>query len=93
MNEETLMRIRRQLGVPEDLEACHTAEVAGLAVEGHVPAATIRRFLRERPAAAIGIAVPGMPVGSPGMEQGNARQPYNVISFTRDGRTTVFERR
>ncbi|HWO87574.1 MAG TPA: DUF411 domain-containing protein [Gemmatimonadales bacterium] len=92
MNDETMMRMRRQLGVPEDLEACHTAQVGDFAVEGHVPAATIRRFLRERPAGAIGIAVPGMPAGSPGMEQGSARQPYNVVSFTRDGRTAVFER-
>jgi hypothetical protein len=81
----------RRLGVPDELRSCHTASVGGYAVEGHVPAADIRRLLRERPQAA-GIAVPGMPVGSPGMEMGNRRQPYQTILFTRAGRQTVFAR-
>jgi hypothetical protein len=81
----------RRLGVPDDLRSCHTASVGGYAVEGHVPAADVRRLLRERPAAA-GIAVPGMPMGSPGMEHGNHRQPYQTILFTRGGRRTVFAR-
>ena len=81
----------RRLGVPDDLRSCHTASVGGYAIEGHVPAADIRRLLRERPAAA-GIAVPGMPVGSPGMEHGSHRQRYNTILFTRAGRRTVFAR-
>ena len=83
--------MRRQLGIPEKLGSCHTAKVGGYAIEGHVPAADIRRLLAERPAAA-GIAVPGMPAGSPGMEQGSRRQPYATILFTRDGRRTVFAR-
>lgn len=81
----------RRLGVPDDLRSCHTASVGGYAVEGHVPAADIRRLLRERPAAA-GIAVPGMPMGSPGMEHGNHRERYNTVLFTRAGRRTVFAR-
>jgi len=81
----------RRLGVPDDLRSCHTASAGGYAIEGHVPAADIRRLLRERPAAA-GIAVPGMPMGSPGMEHGNHRQPYQTILFTRAGRRSVFAR-
>ncbi len=81
----------RRLGVPDHLRSCHTASVGGYAVEGHVPAADISRLLRERPAAA-GIAVPGMPMGSPGMEHGSHRQRYNTVLFTRAGRQTVFAR-
>ncbi|MGQ0661129.1 DUF411 domain-containing protein [Sphingosinicella sp.] len=83
--------VARRLGVPDDLRSCHTASVGGYAVEGHVPAADVRRLLRERPQAA-GIAVPGMPMGSPGMEHGSHRQPYQTILFTRAGRRTVFAR-
>jgi len=79
----------RRLGVPDDLRSCHTASVGGYAIEGHVPAADIRRLLRDRPAAA-GIAVPGMPMGSPGMDHGGTREPYQTILFTRAGRRTVF---
>jgi hypothetical protein len=81
----------RRLGVPDQLRSCHSASVEGYAIEGHVPAADIRRLLAERPEAA-GLAVPGMPAGSPGMEQGGRRQPYATILFTRDGRRTVFAR-
>lgn len=79
----------RRLGVPDDLRSCHTASVEGYAIEGHVPAADIRRLLEQRPQAA-GIAVPGMPIGSPGMEQGNRRQPFQTILFTREGRRSLF---
>jgi len=79
----------RRLGVPDDLRSCHTASVGGYAIEGHVPAADIRRLLARRPAAA-GLAVPGMPMGSPGMEHGAMRQRYQTILFTRAGRRTVF---
>ena len=81
----------RRLGVPDALRSCHTASIEGYAVEGHVPAEDIRRLLAERPDAA-GVAVPGMPIGSPGMEQGDTRQPYETILFRRDGRRTVFAR-
>jgi hypothetical protein len=84
--EETanLQPVRARLGVPPDLAACHTAEVDGYVVEGHVPAAAIRRLLEERPAA-IGLAVPGMPAGSPGMEGGTPRR-YDVVLFGKTGR-------
>lgn len=81
--------VAMRLGVPGALRSCHTAEINGYAVEGHVPAADIRRMIEERPAIA-GIAVPGMPVGSPGMEMGDRRDPYQVIAFTAQGDTEVF---
>jgi hypothetical protein len=79
---------RAKNGVPQSLGACHTARVGGYAIEGHVPAAEIRRLLRERPAAA-GLAVPGMPLGSPGMEA-DRTQPYDVLLFNADGRARVY---
>jgi hypothetical protein len=79
----------RRLGVPDDLRSCHTASVGGYAIEGHVPAGDILRLLRQRPAAA-GLAVPGMPMGSPGMEGSGRREAYQTILFTRAGRRTAF---
>lgn len=85
--------IKRKHGVPAALESCHTALVDGYVVEGHVPGDTIKRLLRERPAV-IGLAVPGMPIGSPGMDEpGQRPQPYQVLAFDRTGKSTVFERR
>jgi hypothetical protein len=84
-------RLKARLGVPQDLAGCHTAEVGGYVVEGHVPAAAIRRLLAERPAA-TGLAVPGMPVGSPGMEMpGMAADVYDVVLFGPKGEA-VFAR-
>ena len=77
--------------VPERLTSCHTAFVNGYVVEGHVPAADIQRMLAEKPKIA-GIAVGGMPAGSPGMEVGGRVDRYDVVAFTRDGRTSVFAR-
>ena len=88
---EDLTPTARRLGVPDDLRSCHSASIEGYAIEGHVPAADIRRLLAERPDAA-GLAVPGMPVGSPGMEQGERRQPYTTILFRRDGTRSAFAR-
>ena len=79
----------RRLGVPDRLRSCHTAEIGGYAIEGHVPAADIRRLLASRPKAA-GIAVPGMPMGSPGMEQGGEAERFDTILFDRAGRTRIF---
>lgn len=84
-----LAPIRRKAGVPDALASCHTAFVGGYAIEGHVPAADVKRLLRER-TKAIGLAVPGMVAGSPGMEQGPA-QPYSTIAFGERG-STVFAR-
>lgn len=77
-------------GVPPALASCHTAKVGGFVIEGHVPAADIRRLLRERPKVR-GLAVPGMPAGSPGME-GRYTERYEVLSFTPDGRGSVYAR-
>jgi hypothetical protein len=84
-------RVKVRLGVPQGLASCHTAEVGGYVVEGHVPADAIKRLLAERPAAK-GLAVPGMPVGSPGMEGGKP-EPYEVLTFDKHGKTTVYAKR
>jgi hypothetical protein len=81
----------RQLGVPDELRSCHTATIEGYVIEGHVPAEDIRRLLQERPQA-LGLAVPGMPIGYPGMEQGDRRQPFATLLFDRNGRYRVFAR-
>lgn len=83
--------IAARLGVPARLRSCHTGVIGGYAVEGHVPAREILRLLVERPAVA-GLAVPGMPIGSPGMEMGDRRDPFGVIAFTRSGETRLFAR-
>ncbi len=77
---DDLIPIKERFGVPPELDACHTAMIDGFVVEGHVPAREIVRLLDERPDA-IGLAVPGMPLGSPGMEQGDAAEPFDVILF------------
>jgi hypothetical protein len=90
---DALAPVKRQLGVPRVLESCHTAEVQGYVIEGHVPADLIDRLLRERPAV-VGLAVPGMPVGSPGMEApGQAAERYQVLTFDQKGRTAVYAAR
>jgi len=81
---------RAKLGVPQALGSCHTATVGGYLIEGHVPAKDIQRLLRERPSAA-GLAVPGMPRGSPGMEA-DIRDPYDVLLFRLNGRYAVYQR-
>jgi hypothetical protein len=83
-----MAEIKRTLGVPDRITACHTAVVNGYLIEGHVPAADIDRLLAQKPTIA-GLAVPGMPMGSPGME-GGASQHYQVLAFDKTGKTTVF---
>jgi hypothetical protein len=78
--------VKKRLGVPDDLAACHTAEVAGYIIEGHVPAVALKRFLAEKPDAK-GLAVPGMPIGAPGMEGGKPEK-YDVILFGAKGQRT-----
>lgn len=80
---------KAQLGVPADAVSCHTGQVEGYVLEGHVPPADIRRLLAERPDA-IGLAVPGMPYGSPGMGPESEREAYDVLLIARDGTTSVF---
>jgi hypothetical protein len=85
-----LMPLKRKLGVPRALHSCHTAVVDGYVIEGHVPADVIDRLLRERPPV-VGLAVPGMPVGAPGMEvPGQAPDRYQVLAFDQKGRTIVY---
>jgi hypothetical protein len=86
---DELPPVKTKYGVPANLEACHTALVGGYVVEGHVPPETIRRLLRERPRV-TGIAVPGMPAGSPGME-GGMKEAYNVVTFDKGGAVRVYE--
>lgn len=83
--------IKERNGIPTALWSCHTAFVEGYVIEGHVPVADIRRLLREKPKVA-GLTVPGMVVGSPGMEIGNRKDPYEVLAFGRDGKTEVWAR-
>ncbi len=79
--------------MPRALQSCHTAVVEGYVIEGHVPADLVDRLLRERPSV-VGLAVPGMPVGSPGMEApGQAPERYQVLAFDQKGRTTVYASR
>ena len=82
---------KQRLGVPPAMGSCHTAEVAGYLIEGHVPAADVKRLLVERPKAR-GLAVPGMPIGSPGMEMDGRRDRYDTLLVRRDGTTEVFAR-
>ena len=85
---EDLSSVKQMAAVPNDLESCHTARVGGYTVEGHVPASDIIRLLEEKPEA-HGLFVPGMPSGSPGMENGY-QDPYDVLLLDRDGNTEVF---
>lgn len=81
--------IKRDAGVPQALGSCHTAKVGGYVVEGHVPAADVKRLLAEKPKV-IGIAAPGMPMGSPGMEGPYQADRYDVVAFDADGKSRVF---
>ena len=86
-----LVGVKTNLKVPEKLRSCHTAVIDGYVIEGHVPADLIDKLIQEKPAV-LGLAVPGMPVGSPGMEGGTPER-YNVYTFDKDGNTTVYAKR
>ncbi|HEX5287037.1 MAG TPA: DUF411 domain-containing protein [Polaromonas sp.] len=93
MHESGSAAARTRLHVPEKLGSCHTAQVGGYALEGHVPAREIRRLLKERPTA-VGLAVPGMIIGSPGMDgpaYGGRKDPYDVLLISADGSTRVYQ--
>ena len=90
-NVADIMPYKSANGVPLALGSCHTAKVDGYVIEGHVPAADIKRLLKERPKV-LGLAVPGMPVGSPGMEQGAHKERYDVLTFDNAGNTSVYAR-
>lgn len=88
---EDLDEVKATFGVPAELQSCHTATVGKYVIEGHVPADVIQKMLKEKPAIA-GLAVPGMPMGSPGMEGGGA-DPYEVVAFDRKGKRSVYAKR
>ncbi len=91
VEEADMAVVKARLGVPEALASCHTAEVEGLAIEGHVPLAAVAALRARRPEGVIGLAVPGMPRGSPGMEMPDGSvDPYRVLAFDRFGRVAVF---
>lgn len=87
-NVENITAVKEKYGVPAQTRSCHTALVGGYVIEGHVPAADIQRLLKEKPKV-VGLAVPGMPIGSPGMEGPNPR-PYDVLTFDKAGKTAVY---
>ena len=88
--EDDMQSVKRRFAVPQRLTSCHTAKVGGYVIEGHVPASAIKRLLREKPAVA-GLAVAGMPLGSPGMEVPGKKDPYDVMSFDKAGKAAVYE--
>lgn len=81
--------IKKKYGVPSKLASCHTAIVDGYVVEGHVPAGDIKSLLKMRPKV-TGISVPGMPAGTPGMEMGGRKDPFQVVTFDKEGQTQIF---
>ncbi|MCG9726013.1 DUF411 domain-containing protein [Vibrio brasiliensis] len=88
---ENMNPIKQKLGITPELASCHTAEIDGYVFEGHIPAEDIKAFLENPPRNAKGLAVPGMPMGSPGMEYGNEKDEYSVYAFNEKGQ--VFEYR
>jgi len=90
IDKNDMNSVKQGAGIPRKLASCHTAMIGGYIIEGHVPAADIKRLLEERPDVA-GLTVPGMPMGSPGME-GHRKDNYEVLTFTRSGETKVFSR-
>lgn len=87
-NVNDVASVRKSTGMPEQFSSCHTAKVGGYVLEGHIPAADVKRMLKEKPNA-IGLAVPGMPQGSPGMET-NHPQPFDTLLIQAGGRVKVF---
>ena len=85
-----IIETKNKYGVPPELSSCHTGIVGDYAIEGHVPAEEIKALLAAKPADVVGISVPGMPLGSPGMEQGGIAEDYDVIAFKKDGTSEVF---
>jgi hypothetical protein len=89
-NRDPVEPLKDELAIPRHVRSCHTAQVGGYLIEGHVPAADIKRLLKEKPKL-MGLAVPGMPVGTPGMDQpGIPAEPYHVVAFQKVGTTSVY---
>lgn len=92
VDKQDLSAVKDRLGVPQELRSCHTATVGDHVFEGHVPAPVVRRFLEGDNEHILGLAVPGMPVGSPGMEMGDRFQSYTVVGFNESSATHIHER-
>jgi hypothetical protein len=90
INVDVVEPYKKKHGVPLDLASCHTGVIGEYAFEGHVPADLIKRFLKSPPKGARGLAVPGMPLGSPGMEVGGRKDPYDVMVFDKAGKRSVY---
>ena len=91
ISQEEMSRVKEGNGITRDLASCHTARIAGYLVEGHVPAEDLKRLLMEKPDGVKGIAVPGMPIGSPGMEmEGKPADEYEVVTFDQAGEQSVY---
>jgi hypothetical protein len=89
-NVEDTSRVAKAAGVPDRLRSCHTAKIGGYVIEGHVPAADIKRLLTDKPKGAVGLSVPGMVTGSPGMEMGGRSDRYQVMLIQKDGKHKVW---
>ncbi|MEA5536704.1 DUF411 domain-containing protein [Crocosphaera sp. XPORK-15E] len=87
---DDMASIKQKYQITSDLESCHTAIIDGYVMEGHIPADDIKRFLKEKPNM-IGLSVPGMPLGTPGMEAGDKKQPFAVFAFNKTGEVEVFQ--
>jgi hypothetical protein len=92
VSSDQVRAVSKAAGLKDEGASCHTAKIGNYVVEGHVPADDVKRLLAERPKV-VGLAVPGMPIGSPGMEQGGQKQAYKVMSFDQAGKTMVFSER
>ncbi len=90
VSQQALWALKDSLSITPEISSCHTAQIAGYFVEGHVPASDVARLLSERPDA-LGLSVPGMPIGSPGMEMGTQKDAYDTLLVMRDGTTQVFQ--
>ncbi|WP_371227115.1 DUF411 domain-containing protein [Roseovarius sp. 2305UL8-3] len=91
VTQSALWELKERVGITDELSSCHTGMIDGYVIEGHVPAEDISRLLTERPDA-LGLTVPGMPVGSPGMEMGDTREPFETLLVHTGGRSEVFAR-
>ena len=89
IDRDDMAAVKDSLGLPSDLSSCHTGVIDGYVIEGHVPAEQVARLIEEKPEA-LGLAVPGMPIGSPGMEQGDRRDAYDVLVVGSEGEAAVY---
>jgi len=87
-----LAKIKKEAGLAPQYASCHTAKINGYIIEGHVPVQDVKRLLLERPDA-VGLSVPGMPIGSPGMEHGDEKEPYEVLLIKKDGTSETFSKK